>query len=347
MTTILAIETSCDETSAAVVENGQVIRSNVVASQIDIHRRYGGVFPEVASRQHILSLTTVIQDAMVQARTEWSGLDAIGVTYGPGLAGSLLVGVNAAKGIALSLHLPLIGVNHLEAHMYSNWLATDGHVPAPAFPSLCLIVSGGHTELVLVRAHLAYDVLGRTQDDAAGEVFDKVARLLGLSYPGGPAIEQAAARGNPEAFDLPRARLRGTLDFSFSGLKTAVLRIVQRYTDKVQTPADALDSQLPLLSLPIADLAASFQQATVDVLVEKTCQAAEQYDVAEIMLAGGVSANSLLRHQMTARAHRPVLVPPLSLCTDNAAMIGAAAHYHFIAGQRDGMDLDVFPNLHL
>ena len=347
MTTILAIETSCDETSAAVVGNGQVIRSNVVASQIDIHRRYGGVFPEVASRQHILSITTVIQDAMVQARAEWSDLDAVGVTYGPGLAGSLLVGVNAAKGIALSLDRPLIGVNHLEAHMYSNWLVVDGRVPTPAFPSLCLIVSGGHTELVLVRDHLAYEVLGRTQDDAAGEVFDKVARLLGLGYPGGPAVEQAAARGNPEAFNLPRARLRGTLDFSFSGLKTAVLRVVQRYTDKVQTPADALDSQMPLLSLPVADLAASFQQAVVDVLVEKACQAAEQYDVAEIMLAGGVSANSLLRHQMSARAHRPVLVPPLFLCTDNAAMIGAAAHYHFISGRRDGMDLDVFPNLHL
>jgi N6-L-threonylcarbamoyladenine synthase len=210
-----------------------------------------------------------------------------------------------------------------------------------------LIVSGGHTELVLVRDHLAYDVLGRTQDDAAGEAFDKVARLLGLGYPGGPEVEQAAARGNAEAFNLPRARLRGTLDFSFSGLKTAVLRIVQRYTDKVQTPADALDSQMLLLSLPVADLAASFQQAVVDVLVEKTCQAAEQHGAAEIMLAGGVSANSLLRHQMSARAHRPVLVPPLFLCTDNAAMIGAAAHYHFISGRRDGMDLDVFPNLHL
>jgi N6-L-threonylcarbamoyladenine synthase len=347
VTTILAIETSCDETAAAVVENGQAIRSNVVASQIDIHRRYGGIFPEVASRQHILAITTVVQDAMIQARAEWSYLDALAVTYGPGLAGSLLVGVNAAKGIALAIKRPLIGVNHLEAHIYANWLVTDGEVPAPQFPVLCLIVSGGHTELVLVRDHLVYDVLGRTQDDAAGEAFDKVARLLGLGYPGGPAIQQAAERGNPSAFDLPRARLGGTLDFSFSGLKTAVLRIVQRYTDKVQTPADALDTQLPLLSLPVADLAASFQQAVTDVLVEKTCHAAEQYDAAEIMLAGGVSANSLLRHEMLARASRPVRVPPLFLCTDNAAMTGAAAHRRFVAGQRDGMDLDVMPNLHL
>ena len=347
MTIILAIETSCDETSAAVVENGQTIRSNVVSSQVDIHRRYGGVFPEVASRQHILTITTVIQDAMVQARTQWNDLDAVAVTHGPGLAGSLLVGVNAAKGIALALNRPLIGVNHLEGHMVSNWLITGGPVPTPKFPALCLIVSGGHTELVLVHDHLAYEVLGRTLDDAAGEAFDKVARLLGLGYPGGPAVEQAAERGKPDAFDLPRARLRGTLDFSFSGLKTAVLRLLQRYTDKVTAPADSLNSQLPPLSLPIADLAASFQQAVVDVLVEKTCQAAEEHDAAEILLAGGVSANSLLRHQMTARARRPVRAPPLFLCTDNAAMTGAAAYYRFMAGQRDGMDLDVIPGLHL
>lgn len=347
MTTILAIETSCDETAAAVVEDGSIIRSNVVASQIDIHRRYGGVFPEVASRQHILSINTVIQDAMAEATAEWTDFDAVAVTYGPGLAGSLLVGVNAAKGIALALGRPLIGVNHLEAHLYSSWLITDGRVSKPVFPSLCLIVSGGHTELVLVRDHLTYEVLGRTQDDAAGEVFDKVARLLSLSYPGGPAVEQAAQRGKSDAFDLPRARLRGTLDFSFSGLKTAVLRIVQRYTDKVQTPADALDTQLPLLSLPTADLAASFQQAVVDILVDKTCQAADQYNVVEILLAGGVSANGALRREMTGRAQCPVRVPPPALCTDNAAMVGAAAHYHHIAGHHAGLDLDVLPNLRL
>ena len=347
MTRILAIETSCDETSAAVVEDGQHIRSSVVASQIDIHRRYGGIFPEIASRQHILAITTVIQDALIQARTGWNDLSAVAVTYGPGLAGSLLVGVNTAKGIALSLDLPLIGVNHLEGHLYSNWLKTDGEAPVPCFPSVCLIVSGGHTELVLVRGHLDYEVLGRTLDDAAGEVFDKVARLMGLGYPGGPAIQQAAEVGNPTTFNLPRARLRGTFDFSFSGLKTAVLRIVQRYTDKVQSPADTAILQLPLRSLPVANLAASFQMAVVDILVEKTCAAAARFEAAEILIAGGVSANTVLRREMITRADRPVRVPALFLCTDNAAMIGAVAHHRFLAGQFAGLDLDVIPNLQL
>jgi N6-L-threonylcarbamoyladenine synthase len=347
MTKILAIETSCDETAAAVVEDGHHIRSNVVASQIDIHRRYGGIFPEIASRQHILALTTVIQDTMVQAGADWSDLDAVAVTYGPGLAGSLLVGVNAAKGIALSLDLPLIAINHLEGHLYSNWLETNDESPAPSFPCVCLIVSGGHTELVLVRGHLDYQVLGRTLDDAAGEAFDKVARLMGLSYPGGPAIQEAAERGNPRAFDLPRARLRGSYDFSFSGLKTAVLRIVQRYMNTIQSPADAAVIQLPLHSLPVAHLAASFEMAVVDVLVEKTCRAAEEFDAAEILIAGGVSANATLRHEMTGRADRPVRVPPLFLCTDNAVMIGAVAHRRFLAGERSSLDLDVIPNLRL
>ena len=347
MTRILAIETSCDETAASVVEDGQRIRSNVIASQIDIHRRYGGIFPEVASRQHILALPTVIREAMAQANADWSDLDAVAVTYGPGLAGSLLVGVNAAKGLALALDLPLIGINHLEGHLYSNWLKTDEETPVPRFPAVCLIVSGGHTELVLIRGHLDYEVLGRTLDDAAGEAFDKVARLMGLGYPGGPAIQQAAEGGNPAAFDLPRARLRGTLDFSFSGLKTAVLRVVQRYTDRIESPADTAVVQLPLPSLPVAHLAASFQMAVVDVLVEKTCQAAARFDAAEILIAGGVSANTVLRREMIARADRPVRVPPLVLCTDNAAMIGAAAHHRYLAGQFADMDLDVVPNLRL
>ncbi len=347
MTRILAIETSCDETAAAVVEDGRHIRSNVVASQIDIHRRYGGIYPEVASRQHILALPTVIQDSLTQARTAWNDLDALAVTYGPGLAGSLLVGVNAAKGLALSLDLPLIAVNHLEGHLYSDWLETDGESPVPQFPSVCLIVSGGHTELVLIRGHLDYEVLGRTLDDAAGEAFDKVARLMGLGYPGGPAIQEAAEGGVPTAFDLPRARLRGSLDFSFSGLKTAVLRIVQRYTDKIQSPADTAVVQLPLRSLPVTNLAASFQMAVVDVLVEKTCWAAERFDAAEILIAGGVSANAVLRQEMTGRADRPVRVPPLFLCTDNAAMIGAVAYHRFQAGERASLDLDVIPNLRL
>jgi len=347
MTVILAIETSCDETAAAVVEDGRHIRSNVVASQIDIHRRYGGIFPEIASRQHILALPTVIQDAMTGARVGWNDLDAVAVTYGPGLAGSLLVGVNAAKGMALSLDRPLIAVNHLEGHIYSNWLETDGAALEPAFPSVCLIVSGGHTELVLIRDHLHYQVLGRTLDDAAGEAFDKVARLMGLGYPGGPAIQEAARRGSPAAFDLPRARLSGRLDFSFSGLKTAVLRIVQRYTDRVQSPADAAVVQLPLRALPVANLAASFEMAVVDVLVDKTCRAAVSFDAAEILIAGGVSANATLRREMVSRADRPVRVPPLFLCTDNAAMVGAVAHQRLLAGGRAGYDLDVLPNLRL
>jgi N6-L-threonylcarbamoyladenine synthase len=347
MIKILAIETSCDETAAAVVEDGYRIHSNVVASQIDIHRRYGGIFPEVASRQHILAMPTVIQDAMTQADAGWNDLDALAVTYGPGLAGSLLVGVNAAKGIALALNLPLIGVNHLEGHLYSNWLQTDGEAPAPRFPSVCLIVSGGHTELVLIRGHLDYEVLGRTMDDAAGEAFDKVARLMGLGYPGGPAIERAAERGSPGAFELPRARLRGSLDFSFSGLKTAVLRIVQRYTNRIHSPADTAVIQLPLRALPVANLAASFQMAVVDVLVEKTCEAAERFGAAEILIAGGVSANAVLRREMTDRADRPVRLPPLFLCTDNAAMIGAVAHQRWLARQFSDLDLDVLPNLRL
>jgi N6-L-threonylcarbamoyladenine synthase len=347
MTKILAIETSCDETAAAVIEDGLHIRSNVVASQIDIHRRYGGIFPEVASRQHILAISTVIEDAMTQARLSWNDLDALAVTYGPGLAGSLLVGVNTAKGLALGLDLPLMGINHLEGHLYSNWLETDGEWMPPRFPCVCLIVSGGHTELVLIREHLDYEVLGRTLDDAAGEAFDKVARLMGLGYPGGPAVQEAARRGSANAFNLPRARLGGSFDFSFSGLKTAVLRIVQRYTDRIQSPADTATLRLPLHSLPVANLAASFEMAVVDVLVEKTCQAAEHFDAAEILLAGGVSANATLRREIAARADRPVRVPPLFLCTDNAAMIGAVAHYRFQAGERSDLDLDVIPNLEL
>ena len=347
MTTILAIETSCDETAAAVIQDGHQIRSNIVASQIELHRRFGGVFPEVASRQHLLAQTTVIEEAMIDARTGWNELDAIAVTHGPGLAGSLLVGVNAAKGLALSLGLPLIAVNHLEGHLYSNWLGTDHDWQEPLFPSLCLIVSGGHTELVLVQGHQEYEVIGRTLDDAAGEAFDKAARMIGLPYPGGPSVQQAAERGDPTAFDLPRARLKDSFDFSFSGLKTAVLRIIQRYTDKVQSPADLINSQMPLLSLPVADLAASFQKAVVDVLVDKTCRAAEQYDVTQILIAGGVSANGALRREMKINARRPVHFPPLTLCTDNAAMIGAAAHYRFLSGQRDSLDLDVVANLRL
>ena len=347
MTKILAIETSCDETAAAIIKDGQHILSNIIASQIDIHRRYGGVFPEVASRQHILAINTVIQNALTESQLTWRDLDAVAVTYGPGLSGSLLVGVNTAKGIALAQEIPLIGVNHLEGHIYSNWLAHGGQVPEIVFPALCLIVSGGHTELVLVRDHQDYEVLGRTIDDAAGEAFDKAARLMGLGYPGGPAVQKAAAGGAPNAFKLPRAKTRNAYDFSFSGLKTAVLRVAQRYTDQLQRPSDAAQEEPPPNALPVKNLAASTQMAIVDALVTKTQAAAEAFAVKEVLISGGVSANALLREEMTARLDRPVRYPPLFLCTDNAAMIGAAAYWHYQAGHFAAWDLDVVPNLKL
>lgn len=330
MTLVLGIETSCDETAAAVVAAGKTILSNVVASQVALHAQYGGVFPELASREHVLNIIPVIEDALRQARVTFDNLAAIAVTYGPGLAGALLVGVNAAKAIAFARNLPLIGVNHLEGHLYSNWL--DG-AEEKEFPLIALIVSGGHSEIVLMRAHGAYELLGHTLDDAAGEAFDKVARLLGLGYPGGPAIQKAAEQGDPRAFKLPRAWLRGTYDFSFSGLKTAVLHLVQSYEGKKR--------------VPVADIAASFQLAVADVLVDKTCQAAEEFRAKQILLAGGVSANVQLRKTMLARAAVPVSLPPIQLCVDNAAMIAAAAFRHFERGERSGWDLDVVPALKL
>jgi N6-L-threonylcarbamoyladenine synthase len=350
MTLILGIETSCDETAAAVVENGRVIRSNVVASQIEIHRRYGGVFPEVASRQHVLSILPVIEEALSDANVGWDDLAAVAVTYGPGLAGSLLVGVNAAKGLAWGRGLPLIGVNHIEAHIYGNWLLEEA---PPEFPLVCLVVSGGHTELILMRNHGQYQRLGGTLDDAAGEAFDKVGRMLGLPYPGGPAIQEAARAGTPTAYQLPRAWLPGTHDFSFSGLKTAVLRIAQKYQprsdDRPATKPRVISSQTPPLMrvLPVANLAASFQMAVVEVLVEKTCRAAEEYEARAVLLAGGVAANALLRTQITERSTVPVRYPPLQLCTDNAAIVASNAFFRFTRGDRAGWDLDVVPSLRL
>ncbi len=330
---ILGIETSCDETAAAVVESGRALLSNVVASQIELHARYGGVFPEVASRQHIQVIYAVIEQALQEAHLSLSDVDALAVTRGPGLAGSLVVGMNAAKGIAIASGLPLIGVNHLEGHIYSAWLyPTDARdpLPPPQFPLLALLVSGGHSELILVKSHLSYERLGGTLDDAAGEAFDKVARLLKLPYPGGPSIQQAAAAGNPNAFPLPRARLEGSWDFSFSGLKTAVLRLVRQIESDDR-------------SLPIADLAASFQAAVVDALVTKTLKAAQIYHASQILIAGGVSANRALREAFLAQADFPVQIPPITLCTDNAAMIAAAGYFRFVHGQTDALDLDVLP----
>lgn len=352
MTLILAIETSCDETAAAVIEDGHRIRSNVIASQIELHRPYGGVFPEIASRQHIYDIVPVIAQAMADAHASWDDLTAVATTRGPGLAGSLLVGVNTAKAIAWGQGLPVVAVNHLEGHLYSNWLdegeqihpetITRPSLPAldaegKAFPLLVLIVSGGHTELILMEGHGHYRRLGATLDDAAGEAFDKVARLLGLGYPGGPALQKAAVGGNPAAFPFPRGLTNYAIqpehryNFSFSGLKTAVLRQVRELGEP----------------LPIADLAASFQAAVVDVLVSKTADAAASCSVKRVCVCGGVAANQALRAAMAQRLPVPVSIPPLFLCTDNAAMIGAAAHYRLLSEGPSPLDFDVEPDLGL
>ncbi len=363
---ILGIETSCDETAASVVANGSEIISNVVASQIDIHSRYGGIVPEIASRQHLLTIVPVINRAMSEAKVSWQDIDGIAVTFGPGLAGSLLVGVNMAKAIALAKQLPITGVNHLEAHIYANWLASppsgEGRggkgIPPPTspnlsrdikrggplvttpylsrdvrFPCLCLIVSGGHSDLVLMRGHGQFEKLGRTRDDAAGEAFDKAARILNLGYPGGPAIERAASSGTP-CLSLPRAWLKDSHDFSFSGLKTALWHLVQK--ERILANASL-----------VADAAASFQSAVVDVLVAKAIEAAKEFKVRQILLSGGVAANKSLTEHLLNSSPLPVLVPPPHLCTDNAAMVAACGYYHFQNGQVDGYDLDVVPSLSL
>ncbi len=357
MITILAIETSCDETAAAVLADGRLLKSSVVASQVELHRKYGGVFPEMASRQHMLSITPVIREAMEDADVTWQDLDAIAVVHGPGLAGSLLVGVNAAKGLAMAHDRPLVGVNHMEGHVYANWLVPPGvnadDWVAPTFPLICLVVSGGHTSLILMTDHHEYRLLGSTHDDASGEAFDKVARLLGLGYPGGPPIQQAAASGNAKAYDLPRALDVGLYDFSFSGVKTAVLRLVQdmRRAQGVdvavrgQKLADATPTEDE--DLPIPDIAASFQVAMVDALVTKTCAAVEDTGAVQVLLAGGVAANQLLRDEMRRRVDVPVRFPPVEYCTDNAAMAAMAGYYRYLSGLRSGYDLDVVPNLTL
>jgi len=330
---ILAVETSCDETAASVIEDGQTILSNVVASQEELHAQYGGIFPEMASRQHILAIYPIIEKALQAAYLSLAELNAIAVTRGPGLPGSLIVGINAAKGLAMGSGLPIIGVNHLEGHLYSAWLTPNGETPGslPVFPVVALIVSGGHTELILMTDHLTYQRLGGTLDDAAGEAFDKVARLLDIGYPGGPAIQREAKNGDPLAFDFPRAWLPGTWDFSFSGLKTAVLREVRALREKE-------------IELPKVDLAASFQEAVVEVLVTKTLKAAEAFNAKSIIVAGGVSANLALRKSIQMRSGLPVHIPRLFLCTDNAAMIGSAGYFRFVNGQRDNLDFDALPN---
>ena len=334
-TRILAIETSCDETAAAVIEDGRALISSVVASQMEMHARYGGVFPEVASRQHVLSILPVIEEALTKANLTLNEMDAIAVTRGPGLAGSLVVGMNAAKGLALGSGKPLVGANHLEGHIYASWLYEAGmeNPPeAPGFPLVALLVSGGHSEIDLMTAHLTYQRLGATLDDAAGEAFDKVARLLGLPYPGGPSVQKVAESGDPKAFKFTRPKTDNRWDFSFSGIKTAVLYTI-RDLEKAGQP------------IPVNDIAASFQATVVDYLIAKTVDAARAYSVHELLLAGGVSANKPLREAFLNLQNDgfKVHIPKFAYTTDNAAMIAAAGSFRFLHGQTSGLEMDVLP----
>jgi len=327
---VLGIETSCDETAIAVVADGRRILSSVVSSQVELHAEYGGVVPELASRRHLEAMIPVLDEALERASSRLEQIDAVAVTYGPGLAGALLVGVNFAKALAYALARPLVAVNHLEGHIYATWLERESE---PAFPVLALIVSGGHSDVVLMEGPGHYRRLGETVDDAAGEAFDKVARLLGLGFPGGPAIDQLASTtaGKP-SLRLPRARLERPYDFSFSGLKTKVQRIVR-----------GEDGEPPAA----AELAAAFQESVVDSLVTKAVQAAEDQGVSEIILSGGVAANSLLRASLVERSHVPVVIPQPALCTDNGAMIAAAGWRRLRAGEEAGLALDVEPGLRI
>ena len=331
---ILAIESSCDETASAVVKNGREVLSNVISSQIALHTLYGGVVPEIASRKHIEKINEVIQEALDQAGVKLSEIDAIGVTYGPGLVGALLVGVAEAKAISYAAGIPLVGVHHIEGHISANYIACKELEP----PFICLVVSGGHTHLVVVRDYGKYEIIGKTRDDAAGEAFDKVARDIGLGYPGGPKIDRLAKEGNPDAIHFPRAKVEDApYDFSFSGLKSAVLNFLYGCHMKGEPVVEA-------------DVAASFQKAVCDVLVEHAVQAVKDYGIPKLALAGGVASNSALREAMKAACEKEGVsfyYPSPILCTDNAAMIGAAAYYEYINGVRSGLDLNAVPNLRL
>lgn len=328
----LAIESSCDETSVSVLKNGREVLSNIINSQIEQHKKFGGVVPEVASRKHIENINGVIKEALDQAKVSFDDITHVGVTYGPGLVGAVLVGLSAAKAIAFAKDIPLNGVNHIEGHIYANFIEHKELEP----PFICLIVSGGHTHLVYMKDYGEYEVLGKTRDDAAGEAFDKVARALGLGYPGGPQIDRLAKEGNPNYIQFPKAYLEeGSYDFSFSGLKSAVLNYLN-------------SQRMKELEIPVADVCASFQRSVVEILTEKTIKCALENKVNRIVLAGGVAANSELRNHLKSECEKQDIdfkYPSLTLCTDNAAMIGCVAYYDYVRGLRSGLDLNALANL--
>lgn len=348
---ILGIESSCDETAAAVVEDGRKLLSNVIHSQIDIHAAYGGVVPEVAARSHIEVINPVINQTLSDAQLTWDDIDAIAVTYAPGLVGSLLIGTLAARTLAILKNKPLYPIHHVEAHVYANFIIEQSHnlqlsLPSrqPAFPMLALIVSGGHSQLVLFKDHGNYQLLGQSQDDAVGEAFDKVAKIIGLPYPGGPSVAKAAENGDPHKYKLPKARLAGKYDFSFSGLKTAVLRAVQREVGVDFTfPSHELPARLN--DVQRADFAASFQQIAVETLVNKAALAFNDYHPASVVIAGGVAANQELRRQLADRLPLPIEYAPIQLCTDNAAMIATLGYYANKQQPANPFDLEVVPSL--
>ena len=348
---ILGIESSCDETAASVIEDGFRLLSNVVVSQIDIHEAYGGVVPEVAARSHIEAINPVVNKALSEANCTWDDIDAIAVTYAPGLIGSLLVGTLAARTLAILKSKPLYAIHHVEAHVYANFVTAKQNssltlpASAPAFPMLALIVSGGHSQLVLFKQHGDYTLLGQTQDDAVGEAFDKVAKILGLPYPGGPSIAKAALLGNPRKYRFPKARLQGAYDYSFSGLKTAVLRAVQAEVGKDFTfPSHELSALLS--DAQRNDFAASFQQTAVETLVDKALKAYHDFDIKSVVIAGGVAANQELRRELAERLPIPIEYAPINLCTDNAAMVATLAYYMAQSvPPTDPYDFEVIPSL--
>ncbi len=340
---ILGIETSCDETAAAVVQDGRTILSNVINSQIDIHKLYGGVVPEVAARSHIEVINPVINQALTDANLTWDDIDNIAVTYAPGLVGSLLVGTLAARTLAILKNKPLYPIHHIQAHVYANFL----NEKIPEFPILALIVSGGHSQLMLFKSHTDYEILGQTCDDAVGEAFDKVAKIIGLPYPGGPSIAEMAKQGDPNTYKLPKAKVSGKYDFSFSGLKTAVLRAVQREVG-VDITFPSSDLAGLLNDTQRANFAASFQKIAIETLVDKTQQAFQDYNPKSVVIAGGVAANSELRRTLSERLQVDISYPPIELCTDNAAMVACLGYYQSQNGQpTDPFNIEVLPSLSL